>query len=506
MANELSNHDASNPEDESRLIEKCKPAEHNQRSISTTVEIIEQQRFRLTVEPVIFLYMTASMLPGTLLTNLLLIRSCQYLKLDNCSSIDTQSGGSIEKEVQPYVAELGMYRMILESLPPTLMAFFIGSWSDTYGRRPILIACIIGSTVQFVCLTLFTVFNLEPMFVLLTSVPSTLAGGSMIFFTGAFSYINDVCPKKDLAFRMACCEGTLYIAILCGNTAGPFLSTLFPTHGYEFVFGISFLLCCFALIYVLLFLPESIPRSEHTYEKRLRALFDIKNVVEPFRVCFHRRDDHSRAIRLLMIGMSFFSLIALEGTIAVLFLFTRSRFSWDIKDFTYYSDAVIVMKVCGSLLGTVAFTKWFKLPDAPVSCVGAFLEVVSDVIAGLGSSGWYMYLSGAVSSLGRMSSPLNRAILARTVPKQDMGKLSAITSALMTAVPLVAGPTYTVLYTSTISTFPGAVFFLSAALVGLTCFMTGVVAVLQKLDSSNPFRLDNVDNVTQDDTTQYPVS
>lgn len=62
----------------------------------------------------------------------------------NCSTIDEHPGEPLDKLVEPYVAQVGMYKLIFESLVPTVIAFFIGPWSDTYGRRPLMILPLIG--------------------------------------------------------------------------------------------------------------------------------------------------------------------------------------------------------------------------------------------------------------------------------------------------------------------------------------------------------------------------
>jgi len=53
---------------------------------------------------------------------------------------------AIETELQPYVANLFLARTLLESIVPAFCGLFIGSWSDHYGRKPLLIVSMIGET------------------------------------------------------------------------------------------------------------------------------------------------------------------------------------------------------------------------------------------------------------------------------------------------------------------------------------------------------------------------
>lgn len=54
-----------------------------------------------------------------------------------------------------------------------------------------------------------------------------------------------------------------------------------------------------------------------------------------------------------------------------------------------------------------------------------------------------------------------------------LGKLFSILSAFMTALPIAAGTAYTMLYNSTIDSFSGSVFLLSAALSATCCVALG---------------------------------
>ncbi|KAK3907877.1 Proton-coupled folate transporter [Frankliniella fusca] len=444
----------------------------------------------MTVEPVIFLSMLGSNLSGVLLTNLLMIKTCEYMKLPiNCTDMETESGGPYEKEIQPYVATIGMYKLIYETVPPAIMSFFIGSWSDTYGRKPLMIAPLIGYCLNFLLLILYTWFDLPPMFVILTNTPLALLGGSMIFFTGAFCHVTDTSPKEDLSYRLALAEGMLYLGILCGNTAAPYLFNLIPSHGYEAVFGLSFCMCFCALLYTIFLIPESVKSREASLIERLKALFDYKQVIDLFRICFGHHEGHSRPIRLMIVAVTMLSLLAMEGTLATAFLFARNKFSWDVKQFSIYVDAALLINIVGVLLGTIVFSKLAKLPNEPLSCFGYFLKACGYLIGGLGNAGWYLYLSSAVSGLGGMSSPLNRAIMAETVPKNDIGKLFSIVSAFVTFIPIVAALSYTFLYNSTMNTFPGAIYLFSAALSAISCIAMGVVCIIRKFCNSHPYTL-----------------
>lgn len=454
-------------------------------------ECPQPRRFRLTIEPVLFLAMFGTNFSGVLVTNLLLVRSCEHMDLKiNCSSMDTESGGPEEKMVQSYVTTLNMYKLLIESLVPAILAFFIGPWSDTYGRRPLMMAPLIGYGLNNILLVAFVWFNMPPMFILLASIPLGALGGYSIFFTGAFCYLNDILPLKALPVRLAIAEAFLFTGLQCGITAGSYLFSVIPSHGYEIIFFIGFCCCFLTILYVIFFVPESIADAkQHSTKERLKAMCDWKQAADLFRVCFGRHDGYCRSTRLILVVVSLLSIITLEGTIAISLLYTRTKFSWDLQQYTNYTNAAFSLAVAGTLFGIFVLSKLCKLPNGPLTCLGFFLKAVGYAVAGLGKSGWCMYLSSAIVGLGGLADPLQKAMMSETLPKNDIGKLYSITSAFKSAAPLMAGPSYSTLYVSTLNSFPGAVFLLSAALSTLSGILLGVAVFLRIFYRPHPYRL-----------------
>lgn len=50
----------------------------------------------------------------------------------------------LEEKVQPYATVILMSRSIIEAIIPPILCFFIGPWSDKYGRKPVILFSFIG--------------------------------------------------------------------------------------------------------------------------------------------------------------------------------------------------------------------------------------------------------------------------------------------------------------------------------------------------------------------------
>lgn len=85
------------------------------------------------------------------LTNLTIYRTC-YVILDfnktECALMGTKDAtdatAELEKKVQPYANVIGMTSGILDAVICSVVCVFLSSWSDKYGRRPILLISLAG--------------------------------------------------------------------------------------------------------------------------------------------------------------------------------------------------------------------------------------------------------------------------------------------------------------------------------------------------------------------------
>jgi len=59
-------------------------------------------------------------------------------------------------------------------------------------------------------------------------------------------------------------------------------------------------------------------------------------------------------------------------------------------------------------------------------------------------------------------------MLSKCVNKSDLGKIYSLLGSLEAAVPLLAAPLFTVVYNSTLETFPGAVFLVQASIFAVS--------------------------------------
>ena len=83
-------------------------------------------------------------------------------------------------------------------------------------------------------------------------------------------------------------------------------------------------------------------------------------------------------------------------------------------------------------------------------------------------------------------STVIRSLLSKTVPEADLGKVYTLLGCLEAAVPLAASPLLASIYSSSLKTFPGAVFLAEAGfmLVVLVLFIMIIILFRYNITSS----------------------
>ena len=50
----------------------------------------------------------------------------------------------VKEEYEKFASTFQLYRSVIEVTIPSLISFFLGPWSDTYGRKPLILSALIG--------------------------------------------------------------------------------------------------------------------------------------------------------------------------------------------------------------------------------------------------------------------------------------------------------------------------------------------------------------------------
>ncbi|KMZ06969.1 proton-coupled folate transporter [Drosophila simulans] len=486
----------------------------------------------LYIEPVLFMLIFSHMLSGTVMRNQVIYQACtvifQYNETD-CKLLDSKNTSSeiqaIETELQAYVANMFLTRTLFESIMPAICGLFVGSWSDQYGRKPLLIVSLIGfsasALISSVICWLSSYYMVNPWWYTLAAVPHSVLGGWCVFSVAAFCFITDTTDMKTRPYRMIFMEIILFVALTSGSLLSSFV---YAATSSAFVQSLSCLIVVIATLFIIFYMPESLgmsqeeddevpekekdvvvtildqknktneisaeaERSENCedppkYEATEKpsedkvekaGLFSFTHVKDMFSTCFKKRENNAHTVIWLVTLAGFVSIFVADGIMTVNYLFVRQQFHFTVRDFTIFDTFSQSVPMVGAILGIFVLRKLFGLSVVTLALLSLLSEVAANMARGFAYLSWHLYLSVVLGIFRSIQGPMFRTMVSNIVPPSDTGKLFAIGNILQSFAPFVAAPLYTAIYKESLASNPGGFNFLSAAFYLLAFILIGWV-------------------------------
>lgn len=214
------------------------------------------------------------------------------------------------------------------SISQLFAAPLLGEWSDRWGRRPVLILSLIGTTVSFVMLALAG--SLPMLF--LARIVDGLSGGNI---TTARAYIADVTTPEDRAKAY----GYLGAAFGLGFILGPALGGFFSRYGYTAPIWVAAIVSVAATLLAWVWLPETRHATSAASGSPWKALPGV--LARP----------HLR----VLLGVDFVYWMSFAVYQTTFALFGAQRFGFDAQKTGYFLSAFGFLGVIvqGALVGPI---------------------------------------------------------------------------------------------------------------------------------------------------------
>lgn len=361
-----------------------------------------RSKYILTIEPVLFLFMFGVYLEISVLQQYIFYRYGQEMYKEeqnysgpfnfcmNVETLDQDLGNGTGNHVSEKTSYLSLATGVTSQLPGIIAALIYGPLSDRIGRKPIMIVIPCASCLSAVLILLLMYLEWPVEFLAGITTINGLVGGLPGMLTVVYSYVADVSSKRWLTVRIGIMEAMIYTS---GSVALLITGQLLKVS--ECSFQDPFFLYLFSslisILYVLLWLPESVTSEQRKEKLQDRSASNLFRVVSRGFRLFYLKDYSRWRLLLCTIAMFFGYFIAIgAGNISILFLLNYPlRWLPDLIGlFQAMSEAVHGLCLIIILPILVAL----RVPDGLIMFIAFVWSGVTFVAIGFVQQTWEMFL------------------------------------------------------------------------------------------------------------------
>ena len=352
------------------------------------------------------------------------------------------------------ISKPAIFLTLIYGLMQFIFAPILGSLSDRYGRRPVLLFSLLGFGLDYI----FLAFAPSIGWLFLGRMISGITGASI---TTASAYMADISDEKNRAQNF----GMIGAAFGLGFIIGPMLGGLLGELGTRIPFLVAAGLALVNALYGYFVLPESLD-MEHRRSIDFKKANPISSLLK-----FKKYP--------AVLGLIFSLLLIYISAHAVQSNWSFAninKFGWTPKmiGISLAVVGVLVSLVQGLLIRVVNP----RLGNEKSVYIGIALYALGLTLFAFATQGWMMFLFLVPYCLGGISGPALQALISAHVPKNEQGELQGSLTGLQ-SLTTIFGPSMMIGLTSYFSIkndpshiyFPGAAFLLGALFMLLSAII-----------------------------------
>lgn len=290
----------------------------------------------------------------------------------------------------------------------------IGSLSDRFGRRPLLLVSNLGQGLTY--LVLASVQSLPLLF--LARALSGITGASA---GTATAYIADVSPPEKRARNF----GLVGVAFGLGFVFGPWLGSRLGESDPRLPFRVAAALALLNAVYGLLVLPESLPPGTWRAFEWRRA-----NPIGSLAVLRQRPGLIGLAMALLLFQM------AQRGLESVWVIYGAGRYHWTHRQ---TGESLVLVGLAAAIVqGGVIRQVMPRLGERRALLAGLVLGTIAMVLYGLADRGWMLLAVLPIGALSALAGPAAQALMSRRMGGDEQGGLQGALTSLQSLTSMLA--------------------------------------------------------------------
>jgi len=303
----------------------------------------------------------------------------------------------------------------------------IGSLSDRFGRRPVLLICLCGTALGYLILGLADSLPLLFLAVLIDG----FTGGNL---TTVYAYIADVTDSENRAKGMSLVGAAFGLGLM----AGPALGGVLSQYG---LYVPAFVACGIALanvIFGFFVLPESL-----SVEKRInKPISESFNWVKQFTGLFAQINIQKLLLAMFLLNLAF------AGLQSNFPLYSNYRFQWNPTQNGYF---YLYIGVCAVFIQGFLFSKLQpRFGEKRLTTFGLTCMAIGLAFMAFAPQAWILFPAVTIVALGTGTSiPSLTALVSLRVSEGEQGRLMGGTQTLLALTnifgPIIAGISFEVI-------------------------------------------------------------
>lgn len=292
----------------------------------------------------------------------------------------------------------------------------LGGLSDKVGRRPVLLACITGTSAAYLLLGLADTLTLIIVAVLLDGA----TGGNLAV---AQAYVADSTSRDGRARGLGLIGAAFGLGLITGPAIGGFLSLYSLSAPALFAAALALSNAVFGFFV----LPESLPPGRRG-RTPLAALNPVSQLSAVLRI------PGVRAVLLVVFLLN----LSFAGLISNFPLFSEARFGWEPASNAFFYAFVGLCAVVTQAL----IVGWLgeRIGERRMVALGLALATVGLGLLAAAPTGWSLYpVTGLLAAGIGVAIPALAAMISGLAPGEGQGRVMGGQQAIL-GLALVAGP------------------------------------------------------------------
>jgi DHA1 family tetracycline resistance protein-like MFS transporter len=340
----------------------------------------------------------------------------------------------------------------LWALMQFLVSPIVGSLSDRYGRRPVILLSTAGLAIDYVLMAVAP--NLWWL-----ALGRIVSGITTASFTTVYAYMADITTPENRARGY----GLIGAAFSAGFVAGPLLGGVLGEWSPRAPFWAAAAMSALAFCYGLFVLPESLAA-----ERRMAFSWHRANPLGALRLLRSHQELTGLAV------VNFLLYFAHHVFSAVFVLYAGARYGWGPWQVGMLLALVgaLDMLVQGALTGPVVK----RLGDRRTMVVGLCFGAVGIACMGLAPSGWLFVAAMLPNALWGLAMPPLQSLMTQRVSESEQGQLQGANNSVGAIAGVLSPVFFGAVYSASVGPdaklpFIGTAFLLAAGVLAAAAFM-----------------------------------